>query len=43
MKQYHFGADFLHSEFKDFVYGYHPPVAAAKAADAGSKPGTTLE
>jgi len=24
MKQYNFGADFLHSEFKEFVYGYHP-------------------
>jgi len=23
MKQYNFGADFLHAEFKDFVYGYH--------------------
>jgi protein tyrosine phosphatase (PTP) superfamily phosphohydrolase (DUF442 family) len=43
MKQYHFGADFLHSEFKDFVYTYHPPVAAAKAADNGPKPATTLE
>ena len=28
MKQYKFGADFLHSEFKNFVYAYHP---AAKA------------
>ncbi len=43
MKQDHFGADFLHSEFKDFVYAYHPPVAAAKAADDGLKPATTLE
>jgi len=35
MKQYKFGADFLHSEFKDFVFGYQPakaPVAATKAA-----------
>ena len=35
MKQYNFGADFLHSEFKDFVYAYHPdaprPVAAVTA------------
>jgi len=23
MKQYKFGADFLHQEFKQFVYGYH--------------------
>lgn len=31
MKQYKFGADFLHSEFKDFVYQYRPAVAAAPA------------
>jgi protein tyrosine/serine phosphatase len=24
MKRYKFGADFLHSEFKQFVYGYRP-------------------
>ena len=24
MKQYNFGADFLHSEFKDFVFAYRP-------------------
>ena len=29
MKQYKFGADFLHSEFKEFVYGYRPEVAPA--------------
>jgi uncharacterized protein (TIGR01244 family) len=29
MKQYKFGADFLHPEFKEFVYGYRP--AAPKA------------
>jgi protein tyrosine/serine phosphatase len=32
MKQYKFGADFLHPEFKKFVYGFHPnvdPVAEA--------------
>jgi protein tyrosine/serine phosphatase len=35
MKQYKFGADFLHSEFKDFVYGYHAePAHAVAAADA---------
>jgi len=29
MKQYNFGADFLHPEFKAFVYGYRPePVHA---------------
>jgi tyrosine-protein phosphatase SIW14 len=32
MKQYKFGADFLHAEFKQFVYGYHPAVAATAAA-----------
>jgi tyrosine-protein phosphatase SIW14 len=31
MKQYKFGADFLHSEFKDFVYGYHPAVVTDRA------------
>ena len=35
MKQYKFGADFLHPEFKTFVYGYRPPAAAA-AADAAA-------
>ena len=35
MKQYKFGADFLHSEFKDFVYAFHPePAAGVKAAPA---------
>jgi tyrosine-protein phosphatase SIW14 len=35
MKQYKFGADFLHSEFKDFVYRYHPAVVGDRAnADA---------
>lgn len=34
MKQYKFGSDFLHAEFKQFVYGYRPaaPTAAATAA-----------
>jgi uncharacterized protein (TIGR01244 family) len=27
MKQYKFGADFLHPEFKKFVYGYAPQLA----------------
>lgn len=31
MKQYKFGADFLHPEFKRFVYGYRPPPAPAPA------------
>lgn len=33
MKQYKFGADFLHPEFKDFVYSYHPVQAVAATAD----------
>jgi protein tyrosine phosphatase (PTP) superfamily phosphohydrolase (DUF442 family) len=40
MKQYKFGADMLHSEFKDFVYHYRPeaPASAAVAtAAAGNK------
>lgn len=28
MKKYKFGADFLHPEFKDFVFGYHTVAAA---------------
>jgi tyrosine-protein phosphatase SIW14 len=33
MKQYKFGADFLHSEFKSFVYAFHPePAPGVKAA-----------
>jgi tyrosine-protein phosphatase SIW14 len=41
MKQYKFGADFLHSEFKDFVYRY-PTVLArtAPAAVATTKAGS---
>jgi len=37
MKQYKFGADFLHSEFKDFVYGYHAEPAHAAAGEAATK------
>jgi protein tyrosine/serine phosphatase len=40
MKQYKFGADFLHSEFKDFVYGYQA-VAAADAAAVPVSAATT--
>ena len=32
MKKYKYGADFLHPEFKQFVYGYGPPVQATAAA-----------
>src|SRR5438876_542844 len=31
MKQYKFGMYFLHSEFKDFVYAYHPDVKRGPA------------
>lgn len=34
MKQYRFGADFLHAEFKDFVMGYPAQLAQAAAAAA---------
>ena len=37
MKQFKFGADFLHSEFKAFVYGYHPEVASAAPAKANAE------
>jgi tyrosine-protein phosphatase SIW14 len=30
MKRYKFGADFLHPEFKRFVYGFHTALAASK-------------
>jgi tyrosine-protein phosphatase SIW14 len=29
MKQYKFGLAFLHSEFKEFVFNYHPAAASA--------------
>ena len=32
MKQFKYGADFLHPEFKDFVYGYRPEFVAEDAA-----------
>ena len=34
MKQYKFGADFLHPEFKEFVYGYQPNLAHATTSVA---------
>lgn len=34
MKQYKFGADFLHPEFKEFVYGYHPESVRTAASPA---------
>jgi tyrosine-protein phosphatase SIW14 len=32
MKQYKFGPDFLHAEFKDYVYAYRPAIVHADAA-----------
>ena len=42
MKQYKFGADFLHSEFKDFVYSYHAEPARIPAirSEGVSRPAT---
>jgi protein tyrosine/serine phosphatase len=37
MKQYKFGADFLHAEFKNFVYGYQPAAATTAAAVTASR------
>jgi protein tyrosine/serine phosphatase len=34
MKSYKFGADFLHPEFKSFVYGYHSDAAPAESRAA---------
>ena len=37
MKQYRFGADFLHPEFKRFVYAYRPaPAEPAEILVAGT-------
>src|SRR5712692_8348078 len=37
MKQYKFGPDFLHPEFKDFVYRYHIEPAHVAASEAATK------
>lgn len=34
MKQYKFGADFLHPDFKRFVYTYHAELARPAASKA---------
>jgi tyrosine-protein phosphatase SIW14 len=39
MKQYKFGADFLHSEFKQFVYSFRPDVLAVTTPMAVTKTG----
>jgi tyrosine-protein phosphatase SIW14 len=36
MKQYKFGAEFLHSEFAQFVYEYHPETRVASATAAAA-------
>jgi protein tyrosine phosphatase (PTP) superfamily phosphohydrolase (DUF442 family) len=36
MKKYKFGADFMHPEFKKFVYGFHPDVVRVAEA-AGTR------
>jgi len=41
MKQYKFGADFLHPEFKAFVYGYQQAVAPPQPVLALQVPGLT--
>jgi tyrosine-protein phosphatase SIW14 len=42
MKQFKFGADFLHAEFKDFVFGY-PAALRAAAAAAGPVAGPLVK
>jgi protein tyrosine/serine phosphatase len=42
MKQFKFGADFLHAEFKEFVYGY-PTALRAAAAAAGPMAGPLVK
>jgi protein tyrosine/serine phosphatase len=37
MKDYNFGADFLHPEFKRFVFGFQPATAAAAKAAAAAQ------
>lgn len=37
MKQYNFGLDFLHPEYKKFVCGYQPTNAAARATVTAAK------
>jgi hypothetical protein len=32
MKHFRFGADYLHPEFKQFVFAFHLPTAAAAVA-----------
>jgi protein tyrosine/serine phosphatase len=41
MKQYKFGAEFLHPEFKDFVYAFRPDATTTTAAVSASTSTTT--
>jgi hypothetical protein len=40
MKQYKYGADFLHPEFKEFVSRYHPDIAPPVQAALVARTGT---
>jgi protein tyrosine/serine phosphatase len=40
MKQYKFGADFLHQEFQEFVHRYHPDLASPLQAALVARSGT---
>jgi protein tyrosine/serine phosphatase len=42
MKQYKYGADFLHPEFKQFVYDYPAVLAQTAAAAAPAAPTTKV-
>ena len=35
MKSYKFGADFLHPEFKKFVFAFNPALASAAVLNEG--------
>jgi hypothetical protein len=37
MKQYKYGPDFLHPEFKSFVYKYDPKATVATAATSSQQ------
>jgi len=43
MKQYKFGADFLHSEFKRFVYNYYKQLDSIRTATVEAGSTTTAE
>ena len=43
MKQFKFGADFLHPEFKRFVYGFHPDSAPASGVLAANEAGKVAQ